>query len=284
MTTERFITGIYNYCDYWCERCAFTRRCRTFASGRVEREQSRDGRVDAPPKTDATNAAFWETLAEQLREVSIFGKPAPDGLDVADEAPADEAPAADDDSDEAWLAREEVRRKERMRHPLVVLSRDYRMQVHEWLKTADADLRPVAEDLLEDAGNAFVADDPEEMAREIGEMIDVVAWYHTLISAKLGRAVHGLLDRDDPAGELAEIIHESRRSDANGSGKIALIGIERSIAAWLKLRDILPAREDTILALLALLDRMRRRIHSDLPGAVAFRRPGFDGEDVGLFD
>ena len=25
MTTERFITGIYNYCDYWCERCAFPR-------------------------------------------------------------------------------------------------------------------------------------------------------------------------------------------------------------------------------------------------------------------
>ncbi len=23
----RFITGIYNYCDNWCARCAFTARC-----------------------------------------------------------------------------------------------------------------------------------------------------------------------------------------------------------------------------------------------------------------
>lgn len=23
----RFITGIYNYCDYWCARCPFTQQC-----------------------------------------------------------------------------------------------------------------------------------------------------------------------------------------------------------------------------------------------------------------
>jgi len=279
VTKERFITGIYNYCDYWCERCAFTRRCRNFASGRAERDRSPSGRVDAPPNTDATNAAFWESLAEQLREVSIFGKPAPDGLDVTDDARE-----ACDGPDDAWLEREEARRKEQQRHPLVILSRDYRMQAHGWLKTADADLKAVADGLLEAAGKLFAADDIEEKAREIGEMIEVVAWYHTLIPAKLGRAVHGLLDRDDTAGKHAAIILESRRSDANGSGKIALVGIERSIAAWLTLRGILPAKEDAILAMLALLDRMRRRIHIDLPDAVTFLRPGFDGEDVGLFD
>ena len=28
-----FISGIYNYCDRWCERCAFTSRCMNFAMG-----------------------------------------------------------------------------------------------------------------------------------------------------------------------------------------------------------------------------------------------------------
>jgi len=28
-----YISGIYNACDYWCDRCAFTRRCRNFAMG-----------------------------------------------------------------------------------------------------------------------------------------------------------------------------------------------------------------------------------------------------------
>jgi hypothetical protein len=106
----------------------------------------------------------------------------------------------------------------------------------------------------------------------------------TLIPAKLGRAVHGLLEREDVEGEFAEIIAESRNSDANGSGKVALVAIERSIAAWLKLRGILPAQEDTILAMLSMLDRMRRRIDIDLPDSVTFRRPGFDGADVRLFD
>ncbi len=158
------------------------------------------------------------------------------------------------------------------------------MKVHEWLKTADGDLKAVAEGMLEDAANPFVKDDVEEQAREIGEMIDVVAWYHTLIPSKLGRAVRGILERGEGEGEVAAIIAESRRSDANGSGKVALIGVERSIAAWLKLRDILPAKEDFILSMLAILDRIRRRIHIDLPDSVAFRRPGFDGDDVGLFD
>ena len=28
---DGFILGIYNYCDRWCETCAFTSRCRVFA-------------------------------------------------------------------------------------------------------------------------------------------------------------------------------------------------------------------------------------------------------------
>ncbi len=276
MKTERFITGIYNYCDYWCERCAFTQRCRNFASGRAD-WRDRSDNVASLPDADATNAAFWDELAERLRETAIFGK-----YEAFDE-PQDDV-IADDGPDDVWLAREEAREKEQESHPLTILSRDYMMRVHEWLKTADGDLQAVARWLLEDAGNRFATDDVEEEARQIGEMIEVVAWYHTLISAKLGRAVHGLLERDDVEGEIAEIISESRHSDANGSGKVALVAIERSIAAWLKLRDILPAQEDAIIAMLALLDRIRRRIHVDLPDSVTFHRPGFDGEDVGLFD
>lgn len=66
---HRFIPGIYNYCDYWCERCAFTRRCRNFAMGR---EMKREACGDQPVE-DATNAAFWNGLAEKLRETTVFG-------------------------------------------------------------------------------------------------------------------------------------------------------------------------------------------------------------------
>ena len=90
--------------------------------------------------------------------------------------------------------------------------------------------------------------------------------------------------REDVEGEVAGILAQSRQSDANGSGMVALISVERSIAARMKLRRILPEHEDLILAMLSLLDRLRRRITIDLPDSVTFLRPGFDGENVGLFD
>ncbi len=65
MTTERFITGIYNYCDYWCERCAFTRRCRNYASDRAERRQTRPEDVESPADPDA--APGPQVIIERLQ-------------------------------------------------------------------------------------------------------------------------------------------------------------------------------------------------------------------------
>ena len=49
---DGFIVGIFNYCDTWCEACAFTSRCRVFADT-AEMEASLDPTlkvvVDAPP-------------------------------------------------------------------------------------------------------------------------------------------------------------------------------------------------------------------------------------------
>ena len=268
MKNTRFISGIFNTCDYWCERCAFTQRCRNFAMGReFEREAQ-----DEEPDKDATNAAFWNRLADQLREKTICG--------AAEDWTADEAVDVYETPDPAWEARQAAQQAAVRQHPLVRMAHDYMDRADIWLKTADADLKVVAQGLLEAAGNQFAQDDYEEEAREIGEMIEVVAWYHTLIAPKLTRAVHGLMECDEADDEMSEVLAASRNQDANGTGKVVLIAIERSIAAWVQLRTILPQREDEILAMLALLSRLQRGIHAALPGAQAFRRPGFDGIPV----
>src|SRR5687768_2257063 len=61
---ERFIPGIYNYCDRWCERCGFTSRCRVFADegklrARIERGEEA---VESEEPSDDANAAFWDML------------------------------------------------------------------------------------------------------------------------------------------------------------------------------------------------------------------------------
>ena len=53
----RFIPGIYNYCDRWCERCAFTSRCMNYAMGQEMESSNLQLR-------NAENKAFWDKLHE----------------------------------------------------------------------------------------------------------------------------------------------------------------------------------------------------------------------------
>ena len=57
-----------------------------------------------------------------------------------------------------------------------------------------------------------------------------------------------------------------------------MLAIERSIAAWVRLRIIVPTQEDAILKMLVALDRLRAGIHLALPGAQDFRLPFLEGE------
>ena len=81
-------------------------------------------------------------------------------------------------------------------------------------------------------------------------------------------------DLDDPEFEAA--MRAAQETDANGSAKVALLSIDRSIAAWTRLRPHLPDRADDILDLLVMLTRLRRDIESQFPQARDFKRPGFD--------
>lgn len=42
---DGFIVGVYNYCDSWCDRCAFTSRCRLFAD-KLEMEAALDPNLE----------------------------------------------------------------------------------------------------------------------------------------------------------------------------------------------------------------------------------------------
>jgi hypothetical protein len=268
MSDERFIPGIYNYCDYWCERCAFTKRCRNF---RTDRELKREIGEEAPID-DATQQAFWSHLADQLRETTVFRSAGDWAGDIGDDD-------FDYEPDPEYEAREEARRRAVDEHPLTTLAHTYMAKVHTWLESSDGDLKAVAQEMLTAAKSPFDETDYEEQARRIGEMIEVIAWYHTLLPPKVRRAVRGMLESRGEGtedSELAEILAESRLGDANGSGKLALESIQRSAAAWVEMRQIVPQREDEILEMLAILSRLQRGIHEHIPGARSFVRPGLD--------
>ncbi|TCD47827.1 hypothetical protein [Chlorobium sp. N1] len=103
------------------------------------------------------------------------------------------------------------------------------------------------------------------------EAVEVIRHYRYLIYAKVVRAVDGrnhALSREDPGAGR----------DSDGSAKIALLSIDRSIGAWSILYGDHPGKEDRTLSILLHLDRLRRSLELVFPDARAFQRPGFDTE------
>jgi hypothetical protein len=219
---------------------------------------------------DATQESFWNEMAERLREATVFGK----AQDCEDDVDFE----FDYEPDPEYEKRERALKTKTNSHPLTQLADTYRKKAHKWLQSSDDDLKAVAEDMLQAAGASFDQADYEEQARQIGEMLEVIAWYHTLLFPKTARAVRSYLEHKN--GEEGGILAESHREDANGSGKLVLASIERSMAAWVKMRKILPHREDEIIEMLAILKRLHRGISTALPDAKSFMRPGLDEKQL----
>ena len=89
---------------------------------------------------------------------------------------------------------------------------------------------------------------------------------------KLCRAI------DSRASEELETDEEQKKypKDSDGSAKIALIAMDRSISAWAGLREALGEEADGILDLLAELTKLRSVAGRLFPEARSFVRAGFD--------
>ena len=112
--------------------------------------------------------------------------------------------------------------------------------------------------------------DDEKLINEadiINDALEVIRWYQHQIYIKIMRA----LNHDD---EIEE--DEAFPKDSDGSAKVALIGMDRSIGAWGKLQELFPEKTNSILDILVHLDRLRRRTEQTILQARSFVRPGFD--------
>jgi len=116
--------------------------------------------------------------------------------------------------------------------------------------------------------------DPEKELVKLNDITDVIRWYQYFISVKIHRALSG---RSEDREEWPD---DDMTSDADGSAKIALIAIDRSIGAWGALNNEFPEQQDETLNILVLLDRLRKSLEREFPEARAFIRPGFDEETV----
>jgi hypothetical protein len=101
----------------------------------------------------------------------------------------------------------------------------------------------------------------------------VIRWYQHQIHVKLKRALHSAQD------EQFEILNEFPK-DSDGSTKVALIGMDRSISAWGKLLKYFSDQKKSIMNIISHLERLRKRAEKEFPDARAFVRPGFDEKNA----
>jgi hypothetical protein len=247
----RFISGVYNYCDRWCERCMLASRCLNFAM--QEEEQL------SPDAKDLNNKEFWEALSETFRVTMELIK------ETAEEQGIDlDAVDAEETAEDGRRHRQEAES-----HDCCKSAKQYADDVRAWFQSSDDLFAEKGEDLGREALLGLPGTDPEKTALDLKDAVEVIRWYQYQIYVKLMRAVMGET-RGRP-----EIIEDFPK-DSDGSAKVALIGMDRSIAAWGEMRRHFPDHEGEIVDLLLQLSRLRKRSEEVFPDARAFVRPGFD--------
>jgi hypothetical protein len=241
------ISGIYNYCDRWCERCPLTSRCLVYAT---EKEDD-----DSSQTHDLTNDAFWRKLGSIFQEtrdmIAEWAREA--GIDLN---------KVDDEDDPAQRKR---RRQQVDNHPLARAGKKYANDASDWFRELDQTVE------ISDMRTTDCRAEPEfEPAERFEDAREVIQWYQYQIAVKTMRALSGRLD------EAIATDNTDCLKDSDGSAKVALIGIDRSSAAWRLVQLSLPERAASIVPLILQLERLRQRIEKAFPDARDFVRPGFD--------
>ncbi len=207
----------------------------------ISQEESSD-----PESKDIRNEAFWKKISDLFQEsmelLEEAGKERGTDLNSIDLA-EEETNAAKDDAAK--------------NHVVYRAAEGYAKMVEDWFKgKEELFFFPTVE-----LGDGSV---------KIEEAVEVIRWYEFFIAAKVMRAIRGSMEEDRE--ELAA-------HDSDGSAKIALIAIDRSIAAW----GVIPRHnrfyQESVLKIISLLTLLRQAVEDTFPGAKSFIRPGLDQDE-----
>lgn len=222
---------------------SLTSRCLVYAT---EQDES-----VSPESHDIRNGDFWRKLNTILDETRpmVAGWAKQAGLDLNDSAEQPET-------------RTQRKRQLVDQHPLVRAGKKYATATSDLfreLEHSDEPTAPTATQLN------------QESAERLNHAREVIQWYQYQIAVKTMRA---LSSRND---EIQDSEPTDSAKDSDGSAKVALIGIDRSIAGWRLMQLSLPDHAESIVPLILQLERLRIALQRSFPQAPHFIRPGFDG-------
>jgi len=160
----KYISGIYNYCDRWCERCPFTSRCLN-----CELVERRFGDLE---QMDVLKEAFWQRFSDMLHDTLELVRETDRvrGIDL-DAIEADEGVRDEEDDNKRKAAV----------HLIVHASQRYAERVSDWFESnAGLFVEKLSE--LDCIRIATPDSNPASEAIRINDAVEVIQWYQHQIA------------------------------------------------------------------------------------------------------
>src|SRR5215204_6775489 len=155
------ISGVYNYCDRWCERCPLTARCLVYAT---EQEDN-----DLLESQDIRNEQFWRKLN------SVFMETRELIVEWARETGVKLAELTEEDQTHHHKRRQLIDN-----HPLARAGRKYANATADWFREFD--------EIIE-ISDLRLTESEVERAEQLEDAREVIQWYLYQIAVKTIRAL-----------------------------------------------------------------------------------------------
>lgn len=254
------ISGIYNYCDRWCEKCAYTHRCLLF-------KQEAEREIEYILKDEGTEEEnyFSKFSADELEDIEQLFADDLEENDFSMEEELDFGGEEDEEFDELepddFLDEEylDEEKDDSEFHPLVQLSDELFSEFESY------------ERLIK---RIF----PTEVKKydtlvPLIKNLQVLSWYAPQIVVKI-RMCYWAKKQIEKAGNNGSQEHEEET--LNVSARLAYLGIEKCITA---LKELLSyheeIQEDTNL-FLSTFNVIRKMFLEEFPNGQTYKRPYFD--------
>ena len=240
--SDKYIPGIYNYCDRWCEKCSYTKKCLSFEMSKSQFDSN----------ISINNKKFWTDLEKSFGVVKEL-------LNDYMEEYGIEPPSEEDNSKiEIEMKRVDEYVKS---DPIIKESRLYTKVSGELLKEYD---------YFSNSFNTATKDkDKLEQIGNLQEAIEIILFYNSLIFVKLSRALHAYYSNDvnDATG---------MEEDQLVSARIALSAVEKSMGAWHFILDNFDTNTDKVADIILHLNQIKLGVETTIPKVVGYKRPYFD--------
>jgi hypothetical protein len=246
--TEKYIAGIYNYCDTYCQRCRFAERCHIA-------NEALDDTLE-----EVTDESVLSSTQKTMDEILEFSQEMMANIAESMGISIEELMSKIDGKDDASLI-------EPSSHPVYAIAMELSNMINEQIETESLQnnqahigtiLFMIREGLL---SKTMKRADYEQTRYHL----ESILWYFSAFSAKVERALEGLADSEEDEDPI--------QNDANGSAKAAMHMIEQLVEALIYIQK---RHHVQLKQIIDKAEELSNHIATLFPNYAKFIRPGFD--------